>query len=260
MNMALTKSYSKKAVALQTKLKKCENEDATLLEKEAYELSDEIRKESLKQEIEIASKYGYILIDDSQANADTRSVASDLEWASEVVMYHPNSNSYRYTVDWDLHATDSLYDTYDIAGVGITNPDNFDFAGTYGKTFSIYGESCYVDSNGNSSGSQPDTMSKRSEDRNGVAFNINDKSHMYDGFLMCSSGRITVYVKKTPSSSGTQRNKFIASYNHNYKVRNWNPTAIISFVGFSVDATLQVTYTTENKVWQRASGGRSIVA
>ena len=220
-------------------------------------LGNRIRRESRKHELALLEEFGYVLVEDGADTGSPRSVPSDLTYTSEVTQYNASSSSYRYTVDWSFPYQDGLWDTYDVAGVGMTNTTDYIFYTTFGKTFnSIGAESCYVDEYGNSSGYAPNAMTKSSETASDVAFNVADVLDFTDYFVS-AHGRITVYIHKTAPASQTKTNRFVAAYEHNNKTLSWLAQAVIKGLSFS-NAELQVTYKTVNNRWKRASGGKTI--
>ncbi len=234
--------------------------------KAAFEKRDSIKKQLQEERNnvnkEILEKYGYYQNDSTEVTSVIpKSAASDLRFSETPVTRNASTGVYRYTVDWTFKSQDSLWDTYDIAGVGMTNSRQYTIYKSFAKTFTNYGtESCYVDDKGNSQAPRAafkDCISKRAESpSNGVLYNVKD-GPMPNVCMPAESGRITVYVIKNKGVSGTPTNKLIASYAHNYKYITFNFQAKISNVGFnSSSGVLSVTYERCNGAWERASGGK----
>ena len=167
---------------------------------------------------------------------------------------------YIYTVDWEFAwATwDEYYDIPDLFGASISNTDDYYILKAYAKTWASSGkESGYVDEFGNSASDSK--ITKRFEDAEGVIYDVVDMAgYLSAPHCTASQGRITLIVKQKAGTSGTPQNKFIASYEHNYKEMSLQINAEVKNVGFALTGVLSVTYKIENKNWLRASGGAII--
>lgn len=116
-----------------------------------------MQKERNEAEKAILEKYGFASScpsnesNGSLGESVLRSPATNITFSETPVTYDKNAKIYRYTVDWTFKQQDSLWDTYDIAGVGMTNSNQYTIYKSFAKTFTNYGvESCYVDDRGNS--------------------------------------------------------------------------------------------------------------
>ncbi|HJG87310.1 hypothetical protein [Pseudoflavonifractor capillosus] len=196
-------------------------------------------------------------------NITPMSSSNDLSWTAEDAYYNPSEDIYVYTVDWEFAWAkwDELYDIPDLVGVSMTNPDDYYILKAYAKTWDSTGkESGYVDEYGN--GASDSKISKRAEDAEGVIYDVIDMaSYLSAPHCTASQGRITLVVKQKVGTTGTPQNKFIASYEHNYKEGTLEIGAEVESAGFSsITGLLKVSYKIENKNWLRASGGKVIGA
>lgn len=219
-----------------------------------------MNKERIEAEQDILKKYGYLECETQGETAVAASVPGDISFYEDTPTYNSTTQTYRYTVDWTFLNQDRLWDTYDIAGVGMTNPSDYYITKSYAKTFSNYGnQTCYVNDLGNTETDQEifrGCLSKRAESQDdGVAFNVQDGT-IPNVCIPAESGRITVYVKKKSSVTGSPENKMLCTYQHNYKTNSLQTGAQISFVDFALSGQLTVSYSHVNGSWNRASGGK----
>lgn len=210
----------------------------------------------------ILEKYGFSPCDSSQNTVLLwESTPTDFSFPAEDVTYDSGSKTYRYTVDWKFLRQDQLWDTYDIAGVGMSNATSYYIVKSFAKTFSNYGaQTCYVDDKANATPAKNiyrGVLSKRSEKNNGVAYSVRDGA-IPNVCIPAETGKITIYVAKKTGVSGTPQNKIIFSYEHNYKKYSANKSAVISLVGFDLNGKLAVSYSQKDCNWSTASGGSII--
>lgn len=212
--------------------------------------------------LEVYSGYGFVAISDNPDVVAPLSSSSDLTF-SETLYLSSTGSTYIYTVDWAwaYASWDELYDIDDIAGVSITNSDDYYINKSFAKTWNNVGQQTgYVDDTGNHTPTDS-KITKRFEDATGVAYNVTDMAN-YLGAPKATAheGRITMHIKKKSGVTGTPECKIIASYEHNYKTVAIEANAKVENVGFSISGALSVTYVRLNKNWLRASGGKIINA
>ena len=223
---------------------------------------NQMRSERQAAVLEVYSNYGFVEIPNNSDGVAPLSASSDLTF-SETLYFNSSASSYIYTVDWEWEfgAWDDMYDIDDIAGVAITNSDDYYINKSFAKTWNNGGGlTGYVDDTGNHTPSDS-KITKRFEDAQGVAFNVTDTTNFNSAPKAAAhEGRITIHVKKKSGVSGTPECKIIGSYEHNYKTFALYVTAEVESVGFDLSGKLSVSYATVNKRWLRASGGKVIDA
>lgn len=220
-----------------------------------------MRNERQEAVLDIYSQYGFEKIDSGLSISPMATEPTDVNF-DEDVYFNSSSSSYIYTCDWYWSGlrNDNEYDTYDIAGVGIDNSSDYYISRAFAKTWDNGGnQTGYVDDTGYSESNS--YISKRSEDNNGIAFNVKDEVRAVSAVIVYAfEGRMTIHIKKRSGVSGIPECKLIGSYEHNYKTSAWNSSAKIESVGFSVTGALSVSYSKVNNRWQTAGGGVIISA
>ena len=207
---------------------------------------------------QVYSSFGFEKIYEASP-PDTKSTSSVLSWTSETCYYDSTYQEYVYSVDWEWEygQWDDLSDIEDIAGVYMTNSNDYYIAASFAKTWGNgNNQTGYVDNTGNHTPSNS-YITKRAETADGVLFNVNDYV-LLEGVPVAPThkGRMTIMVKLKSGVSGTPQNKIISSYEHNYKYAAINLGATISSVGFnSITGNVSVSYNRVNGRWLRASGG-----
>lgn len=207
----------------------------------------------------VYAQYGFEKTDSGLSVSPMDTEPTDVNFNEDVYFNSPSS-SYIYTCDWYWSGlrNDNEYDTYDIAGVGLDNSDDYYISRAFAKTWDNGGnQTGYVDDTGYS---EPDSyISKRSESANGIAFNVKDEVKAVSTVLVFAfEGRMTIHVKKRSGVSGIPECKLIGSYEHNYKTSVFSFSAKIESVGFSTTGSLSVSYSRVNKHWLTAGGGAII--
>lgn len=227
---------------------------------EKHKLEQQKLNELEESKIKILNSYGFKIVEQNEGMSPM-SLSSDIDWTSEALTYNTSTGIYRYQIDWTFNGGDTYYDIEDVVGVGITNPDSYYIYSSFAKTWDIAGvQTGYVDEYGNDSreGSLlASRVTKRFEDKNGVAFNIYDVFEDDYSIFATAKGRITIYIGKNNGVIGTPTNKIITTYNHNYKTLAINASAQISVAKFT-EATLSISYSKVNKQWLTSSGGKII--
>ncbi len=209
---------------------------------------------------DIYSAYGFERVSQCETPVPTPA-SSDLTFTAEDVYYSTADKMYIYTVDWSWEwaSWDEYWDIEDLAGVSMTNTNDYYILKSYAKTWHSNGEqSGYVDEFGNHDPSDS-KITKRYEDASGVIYNVTDMAaYLSAPRATAHQGRITIMVKQKASSSGTPVNKFIASYEHNFKEFKLSFDAKINSVGFALNGAISIGYEKINSRWLRASGGAII--
>jgi hypothetical protein len=216
-----------------------------------------IREETKK----LLLKYGF----EPVSSVYSISEITPYSYSSDIVLtdnlyYDKNSGLYRFQGEWNWvdGKWDLLMDIEDLAVVRFTNPDEYIVYSCYAKTWDELGnQTGYVDNKGIHY-PQNSKITKRFEDLAGVVYNLIDDNYYVGTGPVCystDSGRITLYLKKTKGGC----NKIFLDFHHNWKTIMLSPSASISNVGLDGPGySLNVTYSSVNKYWQRCSGGQTI--
>lgn len=261
--LAIEKKYETKIDALMQAIEVSSIEgvsDANAVE--INQVKQQMDAERSAAENAILERYGFAPCVSSEGAVEVlESTPTDFSFPSEGVTYDSGSKTYRYTVEWKFLRQDQLWDTYDIAGVGMSNTNSYYIVKSFAKTFSNYGaQTCYVDDKANATPAKNiyrGVLSKRSEKNNGVAYSVRDGA-IPNVCIPAETGKITVYIAKKSGVSGTPENKILFSYEHNYRKYVSDPSAEISLVNFTLSGELAISYSQKSRNWPTVSGGATI--
>jgi hypothetical protein len=234
------------------KLNKSKFEDLSKLQKEKV---NSIKQKYVNQAVDEIDKRMKLLgfeevLNESDEIQTLRDNPSDLI-LTDKLYFNSSKNQYNFVGYWNFNSWDALTSTLDIASVRMNN-SSFPIVSSYAYSYDQAGKSTGTDSNGShSTGSY---VTKRFENKYGVAYNIKDTwvNLSSSGVYKTDSGRVSLWFKK-----GSGRNKIFFDFHHNYKTASIQLNATLAGVKLS-GSSLNVSYSTSSKNYQRTSSGKSI--